>query len=103
MEMEVVKCLVGRPRKELQAILLTPKVKKPEGLATKKAKVRSKYTNWLVPSLWGPIQVAMRVHKNYTSTVSYLQTKYKLPTQNGSVHDDLTRGNSIIGSLLLEI
>jgi hypothetical protein len=39
MEMEVVKCLVGRPRKELQAILLTPKVKKPEGLATKKAKV----------------------------------------------------------------
>ena len=94
--MEVVKCLVGRPKKELQAILLIPKVKKPKGLATKKAKLRGKYTIWFMPYFWGPIHVAMRVHKNYTSTVNYLQTKYKLPTENGSVHDDLTRDNFYI-------
>jgi hypothetical protein len=47
----VIICPVERPKKELQAILLTPKVEKPEGSTTKKANVRGKYTNWFMPSL----------------------------------------------------
>jgi hypothetical protein len=92
MEKEVIKRPVGRPKKELQATLLTPNVEKIEASSTKKVQVRGNYTNWFLPSLWGPIHAAMRVHKNYTSTLRYLQSKYKLPGQINSVYDDLTRG-----------
>src|SRR6202022_4156267 len=93
MEKEVIKRPVGRPKKELQATLLTPKVEKVEASTTKKAQVRGNYTNWFLPSLWGPIHAAMTVHKNYTSALRYLQAKHKLPGQIGSVYDDLTRGS----------
>lgn len=79
MEKEVVLRHVERPKKELQAILLIPKVEKPEGSTTKKANVRGKYTNWFMPSLWCSIHVAMRVHKNHTSTKNYFQSMDKLP------------------------
>ena len=92
MEKEVIKRPVGRPKKELQATLLTPKVEKVEASTTKKAHVRGNYTNWFLPSLWGPIHATMTVYKNYTSTLRYLQVKYKLLGQIGSVYDDLTRG-----------
>ena len=78
---EVIKRPVGRPKKELQATLLTPKVEKVEASFTKKGQVRGNCTNWFLPSLWGPIHTAMTIHKNYTSTLRYLQAKYKLPGQ----------------------
>ena len=75
-EKEVIKRPVGKPNKELQATLLTPKVEKVEASTTKKAHVRGNYTNWFHPSLLGPIHATMRVQKNYTSTLRYLQSKY---------------------------
>ena len=93
LEKEVIKRPFRRPKKELQATLLTPKVEKVEASTTKKAHVRGNYTNWFLPSLWGPIHAAMTVHKNYTFTLRYLQSKYKLPGQIRSVYDDLTRGS----------
>ena len=83
MEKEVVKRRVGRPKKQIEAVLFTPEVEKAEGSAAKKTKVRGNYTNWFMPSLWEPIYAAMR----------YLKTKYKLPGKSDSVYEDLTRGS----------
>jgi hypothetical protein len=58
----------------------------------RKKKVRGTYTNWFLPSLWGPIQAAMKQYKNYTSTLHYLQTKYRSPGQIRSMYVDLSRG-----------
>jgi len=45
MEKEVVKYHVGRPRKELEVVLLTAKIEKLKGSTPKKAKIRGKYIN----------------------------------------------------------
>ena len=77
MESEVVKRSVGRPKKNVHAVLLTPKVKVIIKPTQNRAKVRGNYTNWFIPSLWIPIHVAMKQHKKYTSTLYYLKLKYK--------------------------
>ena len=92
MESEVVKRSVGRPKKEVEVVLLTPKVENIAKATSSKTKVRGNYTNWFLPSLWGPIYAAMRQHKNYTSTLRYLKLKYKEPGKSSSVYDDLSRG-----------
>ena len=74
MKSEVVKRLVRRPKKNVQVVLLTPKVENIAKLTPNRAKVRN-YTNWFLPSLWGPIHAAMKQHKNYTSTLNYLKLK----------------------------
>ena len=73
MEEEVVKWPVGRPKKLLESVFHAPMVEKSEEPIQKK--VRGIYTNWFLPSLWGPIHAAMKQHKNYTSTLHYLRTK----------------------------
>lgn len=105
MEKEVVKSPVQRPKKELQAILLTPpKVEKHEGQTTKKANVRGTVVHsWFMPSLWGSVHVAVRVHKNHIYIVNYLQCKVKLLVQSRSIYDDLTRTFSMILELVKEI
>jgi hypothetical protein len=86
---EVEKRVVGRPRKELVAILHTQELKEEEP-RSKKAKVRGSYTNWFVPSLWEPISAVVKQHRNLTSALHYLQSKYKLPGQSSSVYDKLS-------------
>ena len=54
--------------------------------------MRGIYTNWFMPSFWDPTHVAMKMYKNYTAPLMYLQSKYKLQGHIGSVYDDLTRG-----------
>ena len=78
MEEEVVKRLVERPKKQLEVVFHVPMVERSEEPIQKK-KVRGTYTNWFLPSLWGPIPATMKQHKNYTSTLHYLQTKYRSP------------------------
>jgi hypothetical protein len=73
-------------------VFLVPEVERSEEPISKK-KVKGAYTNWFLPSLWGPIQAAMKQHKNYTSTLHYLQTKYKLLGQIRSVYAGLSRGS----------
>jgi hypothetical protein len=91
-EKEEERRLVGRPRKELVAVLHTHKVEEEEP-RSKKAKVRRPYTNWFVPSLWEPIFAAVKQHRNLTSALHYLQSKYKKPGQSCSVYDKLSRGS----------
>jgi hypothetical protein len=86
---EVEKRAVGRPRKELVAVLHTQELKEEEP-RSKKAKVRGSYTNWFVPSLWEPISAVVKQHRNLTSALHYLQSKYKLPGQSSSVYDKLS-------------
>ena len=78
-ENEVVKRSVGRPNKDVQAVLPTPKVKNIVKSTPNRAKVRGNYRNWFLPSLWSSIHAAMKQHKNYTSTLHYLKLKYKEP------------------------
>jgi hypothetical protein len=59
MEEEVVKRPVRRPKKQLEAVFHAPMVARSEEPIRKK-KVRGTYTNWFLPSLWGPIQAAMK-------------------------------------------
>ena len=47
---EVMKRLVGRPKKEMEAMLLTLKVE-PNEQASKKARVRGPYSNWFLRAL----------------------------------------------------
>jgi hypothetical protein len=89
---EVEKWVVGRPRKELVAVLHTQELKEEEP-RSKKAKVRGSYTNWFVPSLWEPIFAAVKQHQNLTSVLHYLRSKYKLLGQSSSVYDKLSRGS----------
>jgi hypothetical protein len=67
---EVEKWVVGRPRKELVAVLHTQELKEEEP-RSKKAKVRGSYTNWFVPSLWEPIFAAVKQHQNLTSALHH--------------------------------
>ena len=63
LQVEVVKHPVGRPRRTLEATLLTPTAEEEEPIS-KKLKVRGHYTNWFEPSLWDPIYAAVRKHRN---------------------------------------
>ena len=92
MESKVVKRSIGRPKKDVQAVLLTPKVENIAKLTPNRAKVRGNYTNWFLPYLWGFIHATMKQHKNYTSTLHYLKLKYKELGKNCSVYDSLSRG-----------
>lgn len=92
MRKEVVKRPVGRPKKEMEAVLLTPKVE-PEEQASKKAKVRGPYTNWFLPALWKPIYAAVKQHKNLTAALNYSHIKHKVPGESYSVYDKLSRGS----------
>ena len=67
LQVEVVKCPVGRPRGTLKATLLTLKVEEEEP-TSKKLKIRGHYTNWFEPSLWDPIYDVVRKHKNINNT-----------------------------------
>lgn len=91
-ESEVVKRSVGRPKKDVQAVLLIPKVENIAKPTPNRAKVRGNYINWFLPCLWGLIHAAMKQHKNYTSTLHYLKLKYKEPRKNCSAYDYLSRG-----------
>jgi hypothetical protein len=52
MESEVVKWSVGRPKKDVQVVLLTTKVENIAKPAPNRTKVRGNYTNWFLPYLW---------------------------------------------------
>ena len=90
MEEDVVKRPVERPKKQLEAVFHVLMGEKSEEPIRKK--VRGTYTNWFLPSLWGSIHATMKQHKNYTSTLHYLRTKYRLPGQIRSLYADLSRG-----------
>ena len=60
MESEVVKRSVVRPKKNVEVLLLTPKEEDIAKASPNKAKVRGRYTNWFLPSLWGPIHVVLK-------------------------------------------
>ena len=60
MESEVVKRSVVRPKKNVEVLLLTPKEEDIAKASPNKAKVRGRYTNWFLPSLWGPIHVVIK-------------------------------------------
>jgi hypothetical protein len=86
---EIIKRPVGRPKKELQASLLAPKVE-PMKPQIKKPKVR--YTNWFSPSLWPPIYAAVKQHHNIQSALNYLRAAFRKPGDLSSVYDALSRG-----------
>ena len=86
----IFKRLVGRPRKEIQATLLIPKVD-PMKLTIKKHQVR--YTNWFTPTLWPPIHVAVKQHQNIQEALSYLRATFRKPGKVRSVYDALSRGS----------
>ena len=92
MKSEAVKRSVGRPKKDVEALLLTPKEEDITKAVLNKGKVRGSYTNWFLPSLWELIHAAMKYHKNYTSILHYLKFKYKVPGKSCSVYDLLSRG-----------
>jgi hypothetical protein len=83
----VPKRSVGRPRKEVKMHLLKPKVEK----SMKKKKARGTYTNWFCPSLWRPIQYAMKRFRNYLFAMLYLRSAYKEPGESKSIYDGLRR------------
>jgi hypothetical protein len=83
---EVMKRLVGRPKKKMEAVLLTPKVE-PEEQESKKAKVRGPYPNWFLPALWEPIYAVVKQHKNLTTILNYLRTKHKVRGETYSFYD----------------
>jgi hypothetical protein len=62
----------------------------------KKRKIRGTYTNWFCPTLWCPIQYAMRRFRNYLCVVLYLRSAYKEPGESSSVYDGLRR-NTLYG------
>ncbi len=67
---EVVTRQKGQPKKQIQVVLLTPKIKKPKGLTSKK--VNRKYKNWFKPSFWDPIYATMKQQSNLTIFFSLL-------------------------------
>jgi hypothetical protein len=73
---EIFKCLVGRPKKELQAILLTSKVK-PRKPQIKTPKVCC--TNWLSFSFWLLIYAVVKQHRNIQSALNYLRVVFRKP------------------------
>ena len=89
---EVQKRPVGRPKMRIEAVLLPTKEEKPKATPST-TKARGPYTNWFVPSLWDPIYSAVSHHRSLGHALRYLQVKYKLPGQNKSVYDKLTRGS----------
>ena len=89
---KMMKRPVGRPKKEMDVVLLTPKVE-PEEHASKKTKVRGPYTNWFLPNLWKPILAVVKQHKNLTAALNYLRTKHKVSGETYSVYDKLSRGS----------
>ena len=70
----VFKRPVGRPKKELKAMLLKPKVE-PMKKTTKK--VRGPYTNWFTPTLWPPIFAAMKQFRSAQGAVDYLRAAWR--------------------------
>ena len=89
---EMMKRQVGRPKKEIDVVLLTSKVKL-EDHASKKTKVRRPYINWFLPALWKPIYAVVKQHKNLTTALNYLCTKHKVPRETYSVYDKISRGS----------
>jgi hypothetical protein len=73
---EVVRRLVGRSKKEFEAILITKVETFQKSIPTKM--VRRTYTNWFFPSLWDSIYAAITKHRNLKSTLMFLHLKYKL-------------------------
>ncbi len=86
---------MGWPKKQIEVVLLTPKVEKPKGSTSKK--VRGKYTNWFVPSLWDLIYVLVKQHKSFTHVLHYLQLKYKLSWEMKNIYENLSRGSLVEG------
>jgi hypothetical protein len=86
---ENIKHPMGRPKKELQAPLLAPKVE-PMKPQIKKPKVR--YTNWFSPSLWPPIYTAVKQHHNIQSALNYLRATFRKLGDLSSFYNALSRG-----------
>ena len=87
---EIFKRPVGRPRKEIQATFLKPKVE-PMKPTIKKHQVR--YINWFTPALWPPIHAIVKQHRNIQGGLSYLRATFRKPREVGSVYDALSKGS----------
>ncbi len=81
---------MGPPKKQIDVVLLTPKVEKLERSTPKK--VKGNYTNWFVPFLYDPIYVIVKQHRSFTHVLQYLQVKYKLPREMKNIYENLNRG-----------
>jgi hypothetical protein len=54
MKQDVRKQPLRRPKKEIEVVLLTTKVKEPHR-STPKTRIRGPHMNWFIRSLWNPI------------------------------------------------
>ena len=87
---EAEKRPVGRPKKEMEVVLLPTKVETPVKSSSKSSRSRGTYMNWFVPSLWDPIFATVSKHRNLRSALRYLQLKYRRLGETMSVYDKLT-------------
>jgi len=86
---EIVRRLVGRPKRDSQAVLLKPKIEPMKAL---KKKPKVCYTNWFTPSLWPPTFAAVKQHRNIQGALTYLRAAFRKPRDLSSVYDSLSRG-----------
>ena len=91
MKKEVVKCVVGQPKKTLEVVLT--KIVIPQISSSKK--VRRPYTNWFIPSLWDLLYTIVFKYRNLKTALRYLQLKYKLLGQETSIYNRLSRSSLI--------
>ena len=59
---EAEKKLVGRPKKEMEVVILPTKVETHVKSSSKPSRSRETYMNWFVPSLWDPIFATVSKH-----------------------------------------
>jgi hypothetical protein len=87
-EKEIIKRPVGRPRKEQVVELL-----RPTSLPMKptRKKVRGHYHNWFTPTLWPPIFVVVKQHRNIQEALNFLRCAYRQPGDLSCVYDHLNR------------
>ena len=71
MKVQVQKRPVGRPRMQIEAMLLPTKEDKSKA-TPRITKVKGPYTNWFVPSLWDYIYAAINLHKSLSPALRYL-------------------------------
>jgi hypothetical protein len=96
---EIIKRLVGRPKKELKASLLAPKVE-PMKPQIKKPKVH--YMNWFSPSIWPPFYAAVKQYRNIQSALISLRAAFRKPSHLSSVYDHYEEALCMSGFILKE-